>query len=113
MVDQDFAHLANTLLKDEESARDSRLLVTLPDIHRCKKNFSHRLSIKPFLIWLLITPPHLKHVATLHCKLLLMACFADINDSQGSVATYARCSGTFNIHLTMSLPRNLPVIKFF
>ena len=28
------------------------------------------------------------------------------------VATYARCSGTFNIHLTANLPRNLSV-KFF
>jgi len=31
---------------------------------------------------------------------------------QGSVATFARCSGIFNIHLTTNLPRNLPV-KFF
>jgi len=38
-----------------------------------------------------------------------MACFADINVSQGSVATYARCSGIFNIHLTANLPSNLPV----
>jgi len=38
-----------------------------------------------------------------------MACFADINVTQGSVATYARCSGIFNIHLTTSLPKNLPV----
>ena len=39
-----------------------------------------------------------------------MACFADITVSQGSVATYARCGGIFNIHLTANLPRNLPVI---
>ena len=32
--------------------------------------------------------------------LLLMACFGDINVSQGSVAIYARCGGSFNIHLT-------------
>ena len=38
-----------------------------------------------------------------------MACFADINVSQGSVATYVRCGGT---HLTANLPRKLPV-KFF
>jgi len=29
-----------------------------------------------------------------------MACFADINVSQGSVATYTRCGGIFNIHLS-------------
>jgi len=41
-----------------------------------------------------------------------MACFADINVSQGSVATYARCSGIFTMHLTANLPKNLPVKKF-
>ena len=40
-----------------------------------------------------------------------MACFADINVSEGSVATYARCRGSFNIPLTTDLPRNLPVKK--
>ena len=33
---------------------------------------------------------NLKYVATLPCNLSLMACFADINVSQGSVATYAK-----------------------
>ena len=70
------------------------------------------LSNKPFLIWLLTTPPHLKYVATLPCNLSLMACFADINVSQGSVATYAKCDRIFDIHLTANLPRNLSV-KFF
>jgi len=37
-----------------------------------------------------------------------MACFADINVSQGSVATYARCGGIFNILVTTNLPKNLP-----
>jgi len=41
-----------------------------------------------------------------------MACFADINVSQGSVATYARCSGILNIRLTANLLRNLPVVFF-
>jgi len=41
-----------------------------------------------------------------------MACFADINASQGSVATYARCDGIFDTHLTANLSRNLPV-NFF
>jgi len=40
-----------------------------------------------------------------------MACFADINVSQGSVATYARCGGFVNMHLTANLPRNLPLKK--
>ena len=48
-------------------------------------------------MWLFTTPPHFKYVATLPCNLLLMACFADINVSQGSVATCARCGGIFNI----------------
>jgi len=65
------------------------LLVTLPNIHRLKK-FTHRLSNKPFLIWLLLTiPTRLKYAATLPCNLSLMDCFADINVSRGSVATYA------------------------
>ena len=50
--------------------------------------------------------------ATLLCSLSSMACFAEISVSQGSVATYARCSGIFNIYLTSNLLRNLPV-KFF
>jgi len=41
-----------------------------------------------------------------------MACFADIDVSQGSVATYARFGGIFDMHLTANLPRNLLVKKF-
>ena len=40
-----------------------------------------------------------------------MACFADINVSQGSVATYARCDGMFNIYVTANILRNLLVKK--
>jgi len=72
----------------------------------------HRLSNKSFLIWLLTTPPHLQYVATLLCNLSLMACFADINVSHGSVTTYARCGGIFNIRLTTNLQRNLQVKIF-
>ena len=36
----------------------------------------------------------------------LIACSADINVSHGSVATRARCGGSFNIHLTTNLPVN-------
>jgi len=35
-----------------------------------------------------------------------MACFADSNVSQGSVATYARCGGSFNIRFTTNLLKN-------
>ena len=41
-----------------------------------------------------------------------MACFADINVLQGSVATYARCSGIFTIHLSANLLGNLSVKIF-
>ena len=93
------AHLANTLLKDEESARDNHVFVcNFAKYSSIKKFFTRRLSNKSFLIWLLTTPPHLKYVATVPCNLSLMACFADINFSQGSVyvATYARCGGIFD-----------------
>ena len=33
-----------------------------------------------------------------------MVCSADVNASQSSVATYARCGWSFNIHLTTNLP---------
>jgi len=74
------------------------LLVTLPNIHRFKKKFQLTHSNKLFLIWLLATPSHLKYVATLPCNLSLMAYFADINVSRGSVATCARCGGIFNMN---------------
>ena len=51
-------------------------------------------------------------VTELPCNLSLVACFVDIKVSQDSVATYARCDGIFNIHLTTNLPRNLPVNTF-
>jgi len=87
------------------------LLVTLPNIHRFKKKFTHGLSSKPVLILLLTTPPRFKCVPTLLYNLSLMACFAGINVSQGSVATYARYGGIIDIHLTANLQRNLPVKK--
>ena len=74
--------------------------------------FTVTLSNEPFLIWLLTTPPYFKYAATLPCNSLLMACFADINVSHGSVATHARCGGIFNMHLTANLPRNLQLKNF-
>ena len=47
-----------------------------------------------------------------HCTAPIMACYADINLSQCSVAvTYARCGGIFNVRLTANLPKNLTVKK--
>ena len=40
-----------------------------------------------------------------------MACFVDIDVSQGSAATYARCGGIFNIRLTTDFLVSLPVKK--
>ena len=68
--------------------------------------FTHGLSNKPFLICLLTTPPHFRYVIKLPCNL---ARSVDINVSQGSVATYARCGEICNAHSTTHWPRNLPV----
>jgi len=108
-----FARLANTLLKDKESARDvfGRFCLQLCQIFTDLKKFTYRLNNKPFLILLLISPPHLKYAATLPWNLSLMACFADINILQRSVATYARFGEIFNMHLIANLPRNLSVKK--
>jgi len=104
-----FARLANTLLNNEESARDNHVFpCNFAKYLPIYKNIPDKRSNKPFIISLLTTPLHLKYVATLPCNLSLMACFADIYVSQGSVATYARCGGIFSIHLTANVPRNLP-----
>ena len=88
-----FVRLVNELLKDGESARNNHVLAcNFAKYSAIKKMFTRRLSNKPFLLWLLTVPPHLKYVAIL-ANLSLMACFADMNVSQGSVATYARCDG--------------------
>jgi len=76
------------------------LLVTLPNIYRLK-NYLTNWAINLNLVFK--NSPHLKYVATLPCNMSLRVCFADINVSQGSVATYARC-GKISTHLTVSLP---------
>jgi len=48
-------------------------------------------------------PPHFKYAATLPCYLSLIACFADVNVSQGSVETYARSGGTTYNQITANL----------
>ena len=106
-----FARQAKTLLNDEGTARVNHVLAcNFAKYSPILIFFTRRVSNKPFLIWLLTTLPHLKYTATLY--FVLKACFADINVSQGSVTTYARCGGIFNIHLTANLSKNLPVIFF-
>jgi len=84
-----FARLANTQLEDKESARDNHVAACnfVKIFTDFKIFFTHILSNKPSLIWLLTTPAHLKYVATLPCNLSLGACLAGINVSQGSVGT--------------------------
>jgi len=83
------------------------LLVTLPNIQRLKK-FTGKLSSKPFLIWLLTTPPHLKYVAILPCNLL----FSDINVSKVVWQRNERNGGIFNNQFTANIPMNLAVKIF-
>ena len=107
-----FARLAKTLLEDEESARDNHIFAcNFAKYSPILIFFTFRLINKPFLIWLLTTPPHRKYAATLPCNLSLMACFADINVSQGSVATYLRCGGVVNNQIKKGLLLSLRVKK--
>jgi len=104
---------SSVLARRAKCARQPRSCWYLYQIFTDLRNiFTHWLSNKPVLIWLLITTAHLKYVATLPCNLSLMACFTDINGSQGSVATYARRGEMFIIRLTANLSRNLAVKKF-
>ena len=102
----------HTATRRRKCARQSRSCLQRCQIFADFIFFTHRLSNKPFLIWLLTTPPHLKYAATLPCNLSLWACFADINVSQGSIAKYVTCDRIFNIHLTANLQGNLPVKIF-
>ena len=70
-----FVRLANTLLKDGESARDNHVLAcNFAKYSPILIFFTARLSNKSFLIRLLTTLPRLKYIATLPCNLLLIAC---------------------------------------
>jgi len=80
---QAIVRLAKTLLRDGESARNNHVLAcNFAKYSPFFNFFTLRLNNKPFLIWLLTTPPHLKYAVTLPCNLSLIACFADIYVSQ-------------------------------
>jgi len=65
--------LANTLLKDGESARHNHVLVCNFAKYSPILIFFHSQTQKYTIINLIInTPPHLKYVATLPCDLSLM-----------------------------------------
>ena len=57
-----FARLANTLLKDEESARDNRVLACNFAKYLPIKKITDRLSYKPFLICILYTWRQNRHM---------------------------------------------------
>ena len=86
----------NTAKRRKKCTKQSRSWLLLCQIFTNLKKIHSQTQHKHFLIWLLRTPPHLKYVATLPCSLSLMACFADINVWQGSVATCAGCDGIFD-----------------
>ena len=83
-------------------------------IHRFEKKFSGRLSNKPFLIWSLTTPPHLKYVAKLPCNLSLIVCFLTLlfHKVVWQHTVYARNDGIFNNRFTVNLLENQPVKEF-
>jgi len=60
--------------------------------------------------WLLKSPPHLKHIATLPCE-ILMSTF-DYYYSQGSAETHLRCSGIFHHHFIADVLLSVPVEEF-
>jgi len=86
------------------------LHVTLPNIHRFKKNFFNDGPLLTFLNLLINNPQHLEYVATLPC-IIVNRLFPNINVSQGCVATYASSGGIFNNHFSANLPGNLLVKK--
>jgi len=100
--------LASTLLKDEESARDNHIVACNFAKYSDTKKIHCKLSSKPFLIWLLTTPPHLKYVAILPCNLL----FSDINVSKVVWQRNERNGGIFNNQFTANIPMNLAVKIF-
>ena len=74
-----------------------------PQTHNSVKSepiFTGRFIGKFVVKWILKIPPHLACVATLPCETLLSAKQAINVKLQGSVATYLRCGGIFDIHLT-------------
>jgi len=96
-----FTKANTTLLKGEENAQDNHVLACNFDKYSPISKFSpDRLSNKPVLIRSLTAPPHLKYIATLPYNLSWNCLLSDINVSQGSVATYARCGVIFSNHFS-------------
>ena len=93
-----------------QSARDNHLQLyqIFTDI---RKKINDTLDNKPFLIWLLTTPPHLKCVATLPCNLSLIACFLTMMFHKVVWQHMQGVVGFFNKLFTANLSRNLPVKK--
>ena len=87
------------LLKDEERALYT---TTFHDL----KNFTVRLSNKPFLIWFSTTPLYVRYAATLPCN-FVNRLFSELMISQSSVATCATSGWIINNQFTANVPGNL------
>jgi len=70
-----------------------------------------RLNNKPFLIWLLTIPPHLKYVTTVPCNLFLIACFLTLMFHK-VVWQHTKGLLIFNNHFAANLLGNQPMKEF-
>ena len=95
-----FLRLSAVCWPSAQSARDNHVLACnfAKYLPIKKKTFTHRLSNKSFLIWLLISPPHLKCVATLPCNLSLMAVLLTLLFHK-VMQQQMQCGWIFNMHL--------------
>ena len=75
--------------------------------------FADRLINKPFLIWLLTSPPHLKYVATLPCNLSLVACFLALLFYKEVWEYMQGVVGPIITTLLLNLLENIPVKEFW
>jgi len=80
--------------------RGHKLVTIILSILNPLKNFFHWKILGKFAVkWIVKVPPHLAYVATLPSETLMSAKQAIIDKLQGTVATYLRYGGVFNIRI--------------